>query len=149
MFFAFLEHAGEALPGLGRGVLPAEFFFAVAPPAAGNHRREARVGGPGIDGDSAAETRTDDPHAAGPDLPGLKQEVQRIFCALDLFQADEVPAGPFAVAAAGHVKAQGDIAQAVEFGAGLEDVLGRFVAAKPVQDDEGGALFARREACRP
>ncbi len=143
MLAALFEHIGEARPFLGTLVLAAELALAVAPAAVGDDRRDALVDAAGIDGNRAAEARSDHADARGIDrgMPG--EEGERAAGVLDLVEADHATEFALALAAAAHVEAQHDVAELAQHLGRLHGVRGGLVAAEAVQHQKGGAPLSR------
>ena len=146
---AFGQHVGELGPGLGRGVLAPELVLSMAPATGRNHARNAGVDRAGIHRHCRAKARANEANGVGLHTRLCSHEAHRIQGGLHLFHANQVAAWAFAVATARHVKAQGDVAHGLNFGAGAQHVLCPFVAAKAVQHHQGGSALAGFEARWP
>src|SRR5262245_22237855 len=131
---AALEHLGEALPGLRRLVLLAELLRPVAPAARGDAGRQALLHPGSVDRDRRAEAVAD--HADTPYFRSFQEKVERGARVLDLLQTDRAAARAFALAAAAHVEAQRDVAEAGEEAHHAHYVAGVLGAAETVQHEE-------------
>src|SRR5690606_24872565 len=100
VFATSFEHVGELLPRLRPWMLAAELALTVAPAAGRDHRRDALVDAPGIDGDRGADTVADHPDPRGVDFRALRQPAQRVARVGALVHAQDETAGAAAVAAA-------------------------------------------------
>ncbi len=145
---ALLQHVGEARPFLRALVLAAELALAVAPAAVGDHGGDALVDAAGVNGNGAAEARSDQADARGVDRRVRGEEGQRAAGILDLLQADHAAVLAFAVAAAAHVEAQHDVAEIAQHLGRLHRIRRGLVAAEAVQHQEGGALLAGPQPAR-
>ena len=104
-------------------MLAAEFTFAVAPATVRYDGGNARVDAGGVNRDGAAETGADHADAVARDGGVLRQKRERIAGVFHLLEADHPPVLAFAFAAAAHVEAQRDVAQALEDFARRQHVL--------------------------
>ena len=121
----------------GVAMLAAEFALAVAPAAIGNDRGDARIGAAGIDRDRAAEARPDDADPVGIDGRMLRQDIERVAEIFHLFEADDAAELAFALTAAAHIEAHGDIAELAQDPRRLQHIIAFAVGAEAVEHDEG------------
>ncbi len=127
-------------------MLAAEFAFAVAPAAVGDHSGKARIGAAGIDGDRAAETRADGADAIGIDRGMLGEKRQCIAQIFDLLEADDAAELALALAAAAHIEAQRHIAEFAEHARRRQHGRAFGIRAEAVQHQKRGAALRR---CNP
>src|SRR4051812_46160052 len=110
MALAFLEHPGEALPGLGCRVLATELALAVAPAPLRDDRGHALIYPARVDGHRGAEAAADQRHALGVYVRPAGHVAHSVAGVGYLVQADDPGPLPLAVAAAAEVEAHGHIA---------------------------------------
>ncbi len=135
---AFLQHRGEFQPAFFGRVLAAEFAFAMAPAAGGDHAGEPVIDPAGIDRDRRAEAGSQYADALGIDLgPGL-QIIHRGAGVLHLFLTDDAAEIAFRLAAAPHIEPEGGVAPTVQHLAGAAYIAGFLVGTEPVQHDNAG-----------
>src|SRR5439155_6510265 len=135
---AFLHHRAEALPGLGRGVLPAELLLAVAPAARGDAYGEARLGSGGVHRDRRAEAVAEHSNPLRVCKTTFNQEIEGAPRVFHLLHADHAAALAFAFPAAAHVEAKRHVPERREDSGHGARVLRLLVAAEAVQHEESG-----------